>query len=444
MAYDITPHLTLKSITGYRHSGAHWYTPTINAPNDIYAENDQTATNQFTQEFNLNGQSWMNRINYTGGVYFFRQNTHFIQDTGPDYADPVGYTYAAKNFFKSWAAYAQASIKILEPLELTVGARYSSDKKDAKSDVFLQTVTTGRCAATPAGNGQPARTSFYNAFVAGAAVCGGHLLGASGDKWHSFDPKADLSFQVNDDIFIYGGVAKGYNAGGFNQQLATSLGGQLVSYDPEKLTSYELGAKTEWWDKRIRLNAAYFKQDYADIQTTVQITFQGITTRQVQTGASAREHGIEADIELLPTRDLRIRGNVAILKQRYTEIRSGASLTLATPVTTAPEFTYSVNFSYDFHLPAESILQASLNWRASGSRPSCNPVGTCTLPPYGILGGRLDFRPQDSNWSASAYITNALDIQNPSAKNQSNTNMGITSVTTGRPREYGIEIQRRF
>lgn len=431
--YEITPDLAVKSITGYRRSEAAWYNPTLNAPNDIYAEYDHTETKQFTQEFNLNGRAMGGRLDYVAGLYFFDQKTSFVQDTGPDWIDPVGYTYDATNHFKSFAAYLQASLKIIDPLELTVGGRYSHDKKYGDSDVFLQTVFTGACAG------------FVNAFKAGSAACGGHLVGKDKDSWSSFDPRAQLSYKFTDDLFTYVSVTRGYNAGGFNQQLGSNVArGRLISYDPERVWSYEVGLKSEWLDNRLRFNVSGFYQKYQDIQATVVINVNGLDTRQVQTGATAHEQGYELEIEAAPTEDFVIRANYAFVHQEYDSIRPGASLTLRTPVTTAPKWTYSVSANYTFHLPSDAALVASVNYRAVGKKVSCIPFANCFVPSYGLLGGRLDYQPSDdSPWTIGVWATNLLDEYVQLARIGS-SGWGVDNVTVGRPREFGFEVRRTF
>ena len=431
--YDLTDNLSFKSITALRRSSANWYNPTINAPHDIYAEYDETATTQWTQEFNLSGVGLNARLNYVFGLYFYDQNTHFLQDTGPDWIDPVGYTYAATNRFKSWAAYAQASFKIIEPLEITLGGRYNKDKKDANSSVFLQTNFAAPC------NG------FVNAFRSGAARCGGFLTGVEDQTWSSFDPRGQISFQVTPSFFVYASATKGYNSGGFNQQVGSNVArGSLISYDPEKLLSYEAGFKSEWWDRRVRLNATAFTQDYKDIQTTVTVTFNGVTTRQVQTGATAREQGLEGELELLLTENLMLRGNLAYLTQKYTSVRPGATFTIDTPVTTAPKWTYAVSGNYTWDLASGGEVQASLNWRGVGSKPSCNPVGSCENPAYGLLGGRLDWTPADGYWTVGLWATNLLDAYYRINQNTTPGGMGIGTYTPGTPRQFGVEVRRLF
>jgi iron complex outermembrane receptor protein len=438
--YELNDDVSLKSISGYRRSESSWYNPTLNAPNDIYAEYDKTETDQFTQEFNVTGKALDGRLNYVVGAYYSYQSTKFLQDTGPDWIDPLGYVFDASNTFKSWAAYAQSSMKVTDKLEITVGGRYSYDKKKANSFVFF----SGTCGTKPF-------TGYVNYFVAnfigGTANCAGApFTGADQDHWGSFDPRAQISYAWSNSLYSYLSVTKGYNAGGFNQQLGNNaLAGKLLPYDPEKVVSYEAGLKSEWLDRRLRANLSVFYQKYSDIQTTVLVTIAGIDTRQVQTGATAHEQGVEGELILQPTPELTLRASGSYLDQKYDSVRPGvAFITIDTPVDSAPKYTYSLSGNYSFHLPSDSILVASLNWRAVGKKPKCNPIGSCYLPAYGILGGRLDFQPGDDGpWSISVFGANLLN-KTYQLNRTSGSGFGIGTYAPGRPREFGVEVRRTF
>lgn len=432
--YDLTDTIALKSISAYRYSRAEFYNPTINAPNDIYAEYDNTNTKQFTQELNLTGSAMDSRLNYVAGLYYYYQKTRLLQDTGPDWIDPLGYIYDGRNKFTSYAAFAQASFKITPGLELTAGGRYSYDKKSANSYVFFQQIYTGQCA------------TFAGAFKAGIAACGGSpLLGAGKDHWDSFDPKVQLSYQFTPGIFTYASFSKGYNAGGFNQQLGSNvLKGGLLSYEPEKLTAYEVGLKTELFQHRVRFNLSGFYQKYGDIQTTVLVNLNGIDTRQVQTGASAHQQGFEGEIELRPIPDLSLRANASYLDQKYDSIRSGVSFTLDTPIGSAPKYTYNIMASYTLHPGGTALVTTSMDWRFVGRKAQCNPNGACYAPAYGLLGGRIDFQPSETSpWHVAVFGRNLTDKVYELGRNYYGS-MGIDSYTPGRPQEFGVELTRKF
>jgi iron complex outermembrane receptor protein len=110
------------------------------------------------------------------------------------------------------------------------------------------------------------------------------------------------------------------------------------------------------------------------------------------------------------------------------------AFTVDTPVNETPKFTYSLSGSYMFHLDGSRSLRASLDWRGVGRRPECSPLGSCTLPAYGLLGGRLEFTPSETSpWSIALWGTNLLDARYYISKNFGG-NMGIDRVLPGRPR----------
>ncbi len=451
LEYELSDSLSVKAITAYRYSEASFYNPTVNVPTDIYAELDNTDTTQFTHEVQLSGQFLQDRLNFVIGGFYSSQDTYFLQDTGPDWIDPLGYIYEGDNLFKSWAAYAQASFEITPELELTVGGRYTYDKKEASSYVFF------------AGNGGTYMLDgelmqcgwFIGDFLGGIQNCGGDpATGAASETWDSFDPRVQLSYQVTEDIFVYASYTKGYNAGGFNQQLGSSNpSGSLAPYDTEKLDSYEAGFKSSWLDNALVLNLTGFYQEYADIQTTTLPCLplgapNCILTRQVQSGASVEVKGIEGEVVVRPVDGFTLSADGAFLDQDYTEIRPEAEpffpLGLATPVTSAPRYTYSIAGSYEHIFPSDAMLTFSANWRFVDKKPACNPIGSCYTPSYGLLGGRIDFTPgPDNPWTFSLWGTNILDEYVEISRNYGG-GMGIDSYVPGRPAEFGVEIRRDF
>ncbi len=407
---------------------------------DLYAEYDSTPTTQVTEEDNITGRALDGRINYVAGVYYYSQNTSFTQDTGPDWdGDPVGYLYAANNLYKSYAAYAQVSFKITPPLELTVGrALYLRSQEGQQRPVLPAELFGGMRRHPDAG---PDRSQRFRGALPGRR--GGVRRAYTRRQFAAlerFQPARPAVVPVHADIFAYGSITTGYNAGGFNQQLGTDLGGGLISYNPEKLTDYEIGIKTEWLDKRLRFNVTGFYQKYSDIQTTILVTYNHVPRGAVQTGASEHEDGIEAELEFEPTHDLLLRANMSYLNQAYDSIdpsilaEDPPPFTLNSPVSTAPKYTYAFDATYTYHLESGGTVTPSLNWRAVGAKAGCNPIGACYLPAYGLLGSRIDFKiSPDSPWTMSLWGTNLLDTKVVLSESlSSQLEFGLTSITLGR------------
>jgi iron complex outermembrane receptor protein len=463
ITYDLTDKISIHSVTAFRRSTAAFYEATDDVPNDIYAEYDNTKTNQFTQELNIGGTALDDRLSFVAGLYYFNQKTSFLQDTGPDWVDPLGYVYDSSLKYQSYAAYAQASYKITPKLELTAGVRYSKDHKSGSSYVFftdngssfVQNGQTYYCNYnTPnpvVGYGGGANGAFTGDFIGGIGTCGGPAFTAVGKhNWSSVDPKAQLSYKWNDHIYTYVTASHGYNAGGFNMQLgAQPANGQFAPYNPEKLWSYEGGIKADLFDHRFIVNLSGFYQKYSRIQSTVLEIIGGIATRQLQSAASAHEAGMEAEFTIQPTRDLVIRGNASYLTQAYDKIYPGATVTLASQIDSAPKYTFSAAVAYTFHVGESGTLVPGFDVRGMGSKPSCEEGGgvfDCKLPPYAIVGVRLDYTPrEDSRWTVAFYGTNVFNkYVELDHSNGEYSQFGIDSITPGRPQEFGVEAKYKF
>jgi iron complex outermembrane receptor protein len=455
--YELTDKIAIHSVTAYRRSRAAFYTAVNDAPNDIYAEYDNTNTKQFTQELTLGGSALNDRLNFVTGLYYFNQKTGFLQDTGPDWVDPLGYVYDASLKYQSYAAFAQASFKFTPKLELTLGARYSHDHKSGSSYVFF----TDNDAAYIDSKGV-ARTCSYNQadygpdsfagdFIGGLSRCAGPAFTAVGKRsWHGFDPKAQLGYQWTDNLYTYVTASHGYNAGGFNMQLGSQpANGQFPSsYDPEKLWSYEGGVKAQLFNHKLVLNLSGFYQKYSAIQSTVLVLIGGISTRQLQSAASAHEAGMEGEFTFQPTPDLEIRGNVSYLTQAYDKIYPGATINIDTPVNSAPKYTYSAAVSYTVHTGQSGRLVPSVDVRGVGKKLACQTGTTfeCKLPAYALVGVRLDYTPsEDSRWKVGFYGTNVLNTYAQLGhSNGEYSQFGIDSITPGRPQEFGVEANVKF
>jgi outer membrane receptor protein involved in Fe transport len=93
------------------------------------------------------------------------------------------------------------------------------------------------------------------------------------DEWKSTTPRATVDFKLNEDITLYAIYAKGYKPGGFNGAVAISNGRPAdESFLQEESVNYELGMKSQWFDRRLVLNVGVFKMKIDDMQLTTPIT----------------------------------------------------------------------------------------------------------------------------------------------------------------------------
>ena len=217
--------------------------------------------NQISEELRFASPSGEHKVDYVAGVYILHQHYSLqnVEDGALFFNAPV--TQYASQDDDAYAAFGQANIHITPRLTLTAGGRYSYEDKH-----FLN---------TPPGLG-PAPFS-YN------------------DNWSDFSPKAVLSYKFTPDVMGYLQYSRGYRSGGFNGRAGsqTSAG----PYNAEHVDSYEIGLKSEWFDRRLVLNADAFISKYANIQEEVQRlnASTGLDETVVANAGAATYKGVELE-----------------------------------------------------------------------------------------------------------------------------------------------------
>lgn len=245
-------HVTLKSITAWRKD----HTDSV-IDFDSLAVDDFDApvvyrNEQFSQEFQLLYTS--DRLNGVLGAYYLdaKASNDFDVVLGQlgrlAYGAPLtSYTGGSVNT-KAWSVFADLTYDFTDQLSLTVGGRYTSDKREA--DIFR---------ANYLGEGSP---FFGNS----SAI----FLSATSDyqasrTFKNFSPRAVVSFKPNADLNLYASYSRGFKAGSFDPRGANFATPDVVKgYEPEILDSYEAGVKTRF--SRGYLNLAAFYSDYKDLQ----------------------------------------------------------------------------------------------------------------------------------------------------------------------------------
>jgi iron complex outermembrane recepter protein len=144
----------------------------------------------------------------------------------------------------SQAIYANLTYDLTDRLSITGGVRYTEEEKD-----YFRTTST-----------------FSNNIFLAANPAAGSPMNRS-ETWDDVSGIVSLDYQLTDDFLLYGRIAQGFKSGGFNGRANNP--GEDAPYDPETVTSYEVGFKSDWFDNRLRANFAAFYNDYRDFQARV-------------------------------------------------------------------------------------------------------------------------------------------------------------------------------
>ncbi len=305
LAYRLDSHLTLRSVGGVRGYDDNGY---YDNTGDLYARTSQLlhyGDRAYSEDAQLLGE--YGRFSFTTGAYFLdedwrtgrRANNVFGTQTNDAAAIRLQPVYAGiDQVTHNWALYGLAQYRITPNLNASVGLRWNWEQH-SNSEV-LSYLATGRKHTTTAAN--------ELAVLYGAPPGAVAWTASARRSWSQLLPKGALQWTLAARIMPYVSISQGSKSGGYDYraQTPTALGRQqaLLPYDPETVTTYELGIKSEPFAHRLTLNGAWFYNDFQDIQVTTLDPSSGIARRyNVGNGHSLGVEG-EASLHLLPGWDV--------------------------------------------------------------------------------------------------------------------------------------------
>jgi iron complex outermembrane receptor protein len=278
LSWDLSENVTLRSLTGYRDLEMFFYQDynesfnfnvgTWDAPFLFplgFQSDDDIEMDQFSQEFQIVGSALDGNLTYTAGLYYFEESGDHgeivsVQIPAFGIDDPGSLRYVEAEA-KSKAAYAQVTWtpSILdERLDLTVGARYTEDERKASK-------------------------TYDRAFPGTKTL---------DEDFSKFNPAGTIGFRWTDDLMTYIKVATGYRAGGFSESSPDFEQG----FDPEEVTSYEFGIKSDLFGGSVRANLAAFVADYEDLQLDLSPNANDLSLTDTYNAGEAQVDGVELDL----------------------------------------------------------------------------------------------------------------------------------------------------
>lgn len=436
MSWAVSDELTLKSISGLRNSDLASYRDD-GTPAGIYTEYDDFRDRDYSEELQALAKVWGGRLNMVAGLYYFHDDASSVQDTGPDYDDPVGYYYNNITIEKSLAAYFQGTLAVTSKLSVIAGVRGTHDEKSTASAVwegctgsYLEeyTTDTGGC------------------WIPGPTI--NDFATASG-TWHHVDPRFQLQYQWTPDWMTYISATSGYLAGGFNAQLPYFPPPPYnLPFQQETVWNYELGTKGEWLQRRLRVSFDVFDQIFKNLQSGVLEYYNGIDVTTTTSAANGHERGVELEVDAIPVTNLTLTATASYLDQGYDEIfpdAYAAGLRQNAAITSAPKDTFALVANYTFHVSGGATVVPSVNYRYVGVQWDGTYPLQYLAPGYALLGANVAYNSPDRRWQVAFWgsnITNKYYYESYAAPNYSlNTNIGIQQVVPGRPRELGVTVR---
>ncbi|MFT3791208.1 MAG: TonB-dependent receptor [Rudaea sp.] len=446
----------LKSISSQRTMFSRSGTDFDGTPLDllrIILNNDYT---QWSQEFQVLGKT--DRVHYTLGLFYLHDSWHVYNPRWNFQFGGNAYDANTRGGDDdSTAGYGQFSWTppvLDDRLEATFGIRWTRDERDANELLLSNSAYLANPSA--AASGVFARAADGTPLTRSGQAAAGARPGAGGigpsdlyplygsDSWSRATPEFNLSYKIDPDWNIYGRIANGYKAGGINNTASTNAAFN-AHYDPEKLTSYEIGSKGVYFDHRLQLNLAAYHTVYKDFQAGVFVPAL-ITTNIINAG-EAKFDGFEVEAAFRPVDNFTLNLGYGRVNQRYTDfvLPSGQDVTHTYLIPLSPKSNYQIGAVYSVPLDFAS-LEASLNysWRDK-QYTTITPDPTSTLKAYGLLDARLAL----TNIRFGEYSSLEVALWGKNLTNEKYwveaINLSVMTIRQwGDPRSAGIEARLRF
>ncbi len=375
-----------------------------------------------------------------------------------------------KRTLDSQAIFAQGTLGITDTLRVTAGARYTEeDKEDRGGRNFVcpnfgATVAEGGRLIGRGGIVTP--ETCNSAFAPGTFPGGGANDGKTSDEKTTW--MARLEYDVSDDLLSYFSVATGFKSGGLSD------GGRR--HLPEELTNYEVGLKSEFFDKALTLNLSAFFMDYQDMQVSaVERLPSGQQQLVTSNAASASIKGLEAEFAWRPTSNDVLSGFASVLRAEFDEFQTidttffdqgnlGNTVDLAgRPLRHAPDFSFTGTYEHKFTMPGGGALvpRLSLHYETETIITAFNDVypglyqGAGAQDAYTQTDLSLRYEAPKGNWTVEAFVQNLedeeikTDIQNVGSSSDGTptsapTNVGTFLAFYNPPRTYGLRMHVNF
>ncbi|MGC4250948.1 MAG: TonB-dependent receptor [Sphingobium sp.] len=474
--WHLSPELELKSISSYRKLTQSQYDNGSANSSTISSSGNFTGTqfsryslaqfrqNQASEEVQLIGD--LSRLKFVAGAMWYREkvwdnaqafNTMRFTDASgsayevlsiPDFS-AVRLDRASHVKTTSIGAFGQATWTPAvadDMFHLTGGLRWTRDKKTGSLDIIN--------GALPSVNG----------------VTGPVYLDAS---WSRVDPMVNLAVDLSRDVHLYGKWSTGYKSGGANSRSLT-----YAPFKPETVSMFEIGAKTEFWDNRARLNIAAYTGRYKDIQLDFIASFQQIdqngnlivnnrTTLETHNApGKGKLKGFEADFTVKPIPELTLSASYAYTSVKIPDTSNPFPQTdgtiNTTPIPIYQVFTpkHAASGAVDFEIPQGDVnlkLHADINYdsgfyanyndplvdSATGAVLIAQPKGDRALTVNSrIAVTDIPMNDGGATLSVSLWSRNLLNEQY--AFYRSYSPLTGTSVFFNEPRTWGVEANIKF
>ncbi len=418
--YALNDIFSIKSISAYRELDSMFSRSPASATN--FSSVDEYTHSQFSEEFQLIG--YTEHVDFVAGLFYMEEDGENAAEIDIGVA-PTGWpriigVNSVEN--ENYAIFAEATWRLTERMRLITGGRYTKEEKMAE---FVSETLPGLTRGTLPSD-QP---------MSALGFSGPQLLDFSKTTWRSI-----LQYDINDYVMGYASASTGFKSGGFQQRYVAPTA-EPDSFEPEFVTSYEVGVKAEW--ETVRLNLAVFTSDYSDLQ--ISGAPAGQISTQTFNGGEARIDGIEVELTWVPTPQLLVDFSLGFLDAKYEKIEgNNTEITLDDELVRTPDYSATLGASYLINLSNEATLKTRLDIVSKGEthfEPN-NSIATFE-DGYTTVNVNAAYTSPLSDWVLRVGIDN-LSNEKYLVAGDANNSLAYDLGVFARPRNYYISTEFKF
>jgi len=438
------PLFDFKSITSYRDTEGGFYRDPDNSSIAITeTTNPNYSHEQFSQEVQLTGRGFNERLQYVLGAYYFEENGTddvFVPIYGalPTPAGLIALPLYINNYVTvdndSKAVFGQGTFDLTEQIAVTFGMRYTEDNKGfgyrqyISPDPFPGNIAVLALLGPPVTAPGPAEQLV--------------LWDQVSEKFDELNFRAGLEYQLRDDTLLYFTYADGYKSGGFNYRYVVPRANPLP-FDPETLESYEIGVKWQGLNDRLRINAAGFISEYSDVQIQLFETGGGPLT---QNAGVADIIGMEVELTAALHERLLLNAGFGYIDAEYDALNLpttnvAQAVNLDTRLPNTPETTVNISVEYTHPLSWGSLAVRGDYRYTDDLYNDAQNSPFLYQDGYSMVNASLSLTV--GSWEVSVFGVNLTD-KRVITSGDSNFGLGFHEANYNRPREFGGLVRYRF
>ncbi|WGM45941.1 Vitamin B12 transporter BtuB [Brevundimonas sp. NIBR10] len=356
---------------------------------------------------------------------------------------------------RSVALFTNETLSVTDRLKLTMGLRWTQEKKSLDSHYTNLPGNNGCGAAL-------GRLPAIAAIVGAAAtptVVGNLCLPWTDPAFTNLTTRQDrdedqvtgtakIGYDFTDTVMGYASYARGYKAGGFNLDRARSSIGVAqtdTSFAEETVDSYEVGLKSSLFDRSLSLNGAWFHQRFEGFQLNA---FTGVSYI-VSSIPEVTSEGLDLDaLWFTPITGLSLQGGLTYADTRYGDFVPVTGVSPRLPgarLSFAPEWSGSLSANYERPLDGGVTLRLSLAAKYSSEYNTGSDLAPQKMQEaFTVVNGRIGLTGQDDRWTAELWAQNLFDEDYYQVAFDAPLQSGGFNAFLGAPRTWGVTVRNRF